>query len=236
MKVCNVCQQPKDLLDFKARSRKNNTYYYPYCFDCLKEKNKNYKLINKEKISKYEKLRYLKNRGKDKKTRPLAKSSKEYYLANRDKKIAYQKIYYSKNIAKIRKQIQKRKKERKKTDPVFRIKLEVSRAVYSALKKINSDKQGQATFNHLPYNAQQLKAHLESKFESWMNWNNWAIYNKDKWNDQDSSTWTWNIDHIIPQSKFYYTSLIDDDFRKCWALDNLRPYSAKQNILDNSRR
>lgn len=27
----------------------------------------------------------------------------------------------------------------------------------------------------------------------------------------------------------------DDNFKRCWALENLRPYSAKQNIIDGAR-
>ena len=45
------------------------------------------------------------------------------------------------------------------------------------------------------------------------------------WNDNDQSTWTWNIDHIIPQSTLPYTSMDDEIFKKCWALENLRPLS-----------
>ena len=33
-------------------------------------------------------------------------------------------------------------------------------------------------------------------------------------------------------SELPYTSMTDDNFKKCWSLNNLRPYSAKQNILD----
>jgi hypothetical protein len=28
----------------------------------------------------------------------------------------------------------------------------------------------------------------------------------------------------------------DEEFKKCWSLDNLRPLSAKQNILDGTSR
>lgn len=41
---------------------------------------------------------------------------------------------------------------------------------------------------------------------------------------------------IVPHSKFKYTSMEDQSFQKCWALINLRPYSAKQNLLDGNRR
>ena len=67
-----------------------------------------------------------------------------------------------------------------------------------------------------------------------MNWGNWGKYNKNTWKDNDPNTWKWNLDYIIPQSHFKYTSMQDEEFKKCWALENLRPYSAKQNILDGA--
>ena len=69
-----------------------------------------------------------------------------------------------------------------------------------------------------------------------MTWENHGVYNLNTWDDNDQSTWKWNIDHIIPQSKLPYTSMEDDNFKKCWALENLRPYSAKQNIIDGNKR
>lgn len=83
---------------------------------------------------------------------------------------------------------------------------------------------------------EELKQHLENQFESWMNWDNWKLYDVHTWSDNDSLTWTWNIDHIIPQSRLKYSSLQDENFQKCWALKNLRPLSAKQNIKDGARK
>jgi len=50
--------------------------------------------------------------------------------------------------------------------------------------------------------------------------------------ENDRTTWTWQLDHIIPQSTFKYTSMEDKKFQNCWALNNLRPYSANLNLLD----
>ena len=69
-----------------------------------------------------------------------------------------------------------------------------------------------------------------------MNWNNHGTYNPKTWDDNDQSTWKWQLDHIIPHSTFKYTSFNDSEFKKCWALENLRPYSAKQNIIDGATR
>lgn len=61
-----------------------------------------------------------------------------------------------------------------------------------------------------------------------MTWESRGRYN--------SKTWTWQIDHIIPHSTFKYTSMVDENFQKCWSLKNLRPLNAKQNYLDGIRR
>ena len=57
--------------------------------------------------------------------------------------------------------------------------------------------------------------------------------------DGDPSTWKWNIDHITPQSDLLFTEMSHDpesNFQKCWALSNIRPLSAKQNIIDGASR
>lgn len=73
----------------------------------------------------------------------------------------------------------------------------------------------------------KLKAHLESLFEPWMNWENYG--------NPKNSDRTWHIDHIIPQSKLLFISLEDENFKKCWALENLRPLCAKENQRKGNR-
>ena len=65
-----------------------------------------------------------------------------------------------------------------------------------------------------------------------MTWNNQGVYIPKIWNDQDPATWKWQIDHIIPQSDLPYTSMEDDNFKRCWSFENLRPLNAKQNFQD----
>ena len=67
-----------------------------------------------------------------------------------------------------------------------------------------------------------------------MNWNNHGLYRKNIWDDNDPLTWTWQLDHIIPHSVLPYKSMEDENFKKAWALSNLRPLSAKQNLLDDA--
>jgi hypothetical protein len=110
----------------------------------------------------------------------------------------------------------------------------VSRAIHAALFLQGSSKQGHSCFDYLPYTVEQMKVYLESLFEPWMNWDNYGTYKAKTWNNNDQSTWKWNIDHIIPQSMFPYVDMAENNFQLCWALSNLRPYSAKQNVIDGT--
>jgi hypothetical protein len=89
---------------------------------------------------------------------------------------------------------------------------------------------------YLPYTIQELKEHLEFQFEPWMTCDNQGKYDSQTCDDNDQTTWIWNIDHIVPQSKLTYTSLDEYNFQKAWALNNLRPLPAKQNLLNGNRR
>ena len=117
--------------------------------------------------------------------------------------------------------------------------------VNKMLKSQGFSKNGKSSKSFFPFTKNELKIHIEKQFsllenlyngEIWMTWENHGIYNPKTWNDNNPSTWTWHLDHIIPQSKLCYSSMEDGNFRLCWALSNLRPYSAKQNILDGNRR
>lgn len=54
-----------------------------------------------------------------------------------------------------------------------------------------------------------------------MSWENHGIY--------------WHIDHIYPQSLLPYESMEDDNFKKCWTLDNLRPLEKVANMKKGNK-
>ena len=126
------------------------------------------------------------------------------------------KEYYQKNKERIKERTRNYVRERRRTDKAFKMKCAVSVAVAHAMRARGHSKNGGSTFANLPYTPQQLKEHLEKQFDENMNWENYGFY--------------WNIDHIYPQSKLPYDSLEHPNFKKCWALDNLRPLEAIENI------
>lgn len=63
--------------------------------------------------------------------------------------------------------------------------------------------------------------HLERQFLPGMSWDNMS---------------EWHIDHILPRVMFHYETSADPGFSECWALTNLRPLWAKDNIDKGGKR
>jgi len=212
---------------------------------CKKHYSKQQYLLNKEKISVIGKEKYASNKSFKK------EYSKQYYLLHKTKVDNRTKLYglIHKEAAKKRNRkhyllnkmavLEKHKiycRNKRKVDPIYKLRRVVSVAICSLLKNNGGSKNGESITKYLSYSIQELKEHLEKQFESWMNWKNHGRYDIESWNDNDQATWTWNIDHIIPQSSLPYSAMTDENFKKCWGLDNLRPYSSKQNLIDNARK
>jgi 5-methylcytosine-specific restriction endonuclease McrA len=96
-----------------------------------------------------------------------------------------------------------------------RICANISEGVRASLKK--GGKAGQKTFRILGYSVAELMLHLERKFEEGMCWENYGRNG-------------WHIDHIIPLSAFNFHSVEHADFKRAWALSNLQPLWASENI------
>jgi len=223
-KICKKCQSTKPVEQFRKRIKKDRISYEAYCLGCEKEYN----------------IQSCKERYQEHKDGRV----KEYRKNNLDKILKYNRQYNKDNLQKIRlyRKSQKWKsyfsnyvKNKRINNENFKLRLYLSNSINIRLKNNGGSKLGQSYLKFLPYSIQDLKQHLESKFEPWMTWNNHGKYNK-TWNDQDPSTWTWQIDHIVPASDLPYQNMKDDNFQKCWALENLRPLSAKQNLLDGINR
>ncbi len=45
----------------------------------------------------------------------------------------------------------------------------------------------------------------------------------------------WHIDHVVPASNFSYDSFEDKEFKDCWALSNLQPLWAEENLKKGDR-
>lgn len=159
-------------------------------------------------------------------------SRRKHYINHATAIIAKNSDYKKQN----RPQINERERGRRKNDIEYKLYSTVRSVVKMSIKRNKGHKGNLATLKYLTYSIEDLKHHLEKQFESWMTWQNWGVYNAKTWDDNDPATWTWHVDHITPQSDLPYTSMKDDNFTICWALENLRPLNAKQNISEGPAR
>ena len=108
------------------------------------------------------------------------------------------------------------------------------------IRSQGGSKNGKSTKNFFPWTPEELWDHflklMQEPGNKWMAKDNQGIYDPEMWDDNDKNTWKWQVDHIIPQSDLPYDSIDHPNFKKCWTLSNLRPYSAKQNLLDGVNR
>jgi hypothetical protein len=212
MKICTKCGLEKELIGFYKSSR-NKSGYRSQCISCDKEYNE----LNKVRIKEY-----FKNRPYD------AEKSEIYYNTNKEIILSKRKEYYSNNKEcklEYQKEYQKLNKEKRnlylfekrKNDPQFRLITNVRNLIYNSFY-YNGYSKNSKTGDLLGCSFDELKQHLESKFEPWMNWNNRGLYNGD-------FNYGWDIDHIIPLS----SANKEDDIIRLNHYTNLQPLCSKIN-------
>jgi len=165
--------------------------------DCKKR----WALENKEKVK--DSATNYRERNRDK----IKVSSKIYNDNNKDK----HKKYYEENKEKIIQYQREYKKNKKKTDSLFKLKNDFSKLLLMSFKRQGFTKRSR-TFVILGCSFEEFKLYLDSKFEPWMNWNNKGFYNGEL-------NYGWDIDHVIPQS----TAKTEDEFILLNHYTNLQP-------------
>lgn len=108
--------------------------------------------------------------------------------------------------------------ERKRRSPTKALHWRISNQVASVLR---ARKNRRAAFDLVGYSAAELRVHLERQFLKGMSWENMG---------------EWHIDHIVPLSSFTITGPDDPELRRAWALTNLRPLWAKDNLAKGAKR
>lgn len=224
-KLCKKCGEEKDKNKF-SKDKKRKDGLQPHCKDCYSRyrkinresiivQKKYYYDINKKRLSQQRKQKYVENIFK------LRKQKNDCYRKNqlsRQKKIEYQKIYgreYERRTE-VKERRRKCQKERLKNDFKFVLRRRISSMLRSQLRSNKKQK----TMEMLDFDLPQLKRHLEKQFTEGMTWENIG---------------QWHIDHIIPISVFNFSLPEHLDFKRCWALSNLRPLWAKENLSKGAK-
>jgi len=193
--------------------------------DKIKEKNHLYRNKNKDKIKQYriENKDKIKEKNKDK----IKQRNQRYHREHKEEINQRKREFYANHKRKDKKYLcveyrerrNIRDRERRINDLKFKINHNIRCAIQKSLK---SNKQGKHWEHLVDYTLADLKKHLEKKFNK-KNGHTWENYGE------------WHIDHIIPVSIFNFTKPEHPDFKRCWALSNLQPLWGPENMSKGAK-
>jgi len=188
-----------------------------------KEYNKQYHIKNREERKEYCKQWRKDNSGhieqyciKHKEYRK--KYMKQYYIDHKEKEDKYSRQYRIDNKEKIIEYMKKYKNNRYKTDLKFNFNHKISEAIRKSLIR---NKAGYHWETLVGYTYNDLINRLKDTMPKGYNWQNYM----------DGKL---HIDHITPVSAHNFTKPEHTDFKRCWALSNLRLLSAKENRIKSN--
>lgn len=233
-KVCKKCNCQKGIDEFYTDKRNKKDGRMGVCKLCYDLRIKNYNATNKEKrnstVKKYNdktkesrKLYYESN-----KETIIERTRNRYFnvvkpnITNEDRERDRIRVAeYRKNnpdkVIEQRKNPERKKalneweRNKRRTDEVFRLKGNIRSLIRMSLKRSGVNKNTK-TVKILECSFDELKNHLESNFEPWMNWDNYGLYN-------GTPNFGWDIDHIIPNS----SAKCEQDVLKLNHYSNLQP-------------
>ena len=149
----------------------------------------------------------------------LKKNHKKWSEQNKEHLKKYIKEYRKNNVDKIRQIKRDYERNRKASDPLYKLISNFRTAIYQVLKESNVEK-NKHYFDILQYSPEELISHLESQFTDTMNWDNYG---------------EWHVDHKLPITSFNIQEMGDEQFMKCWSLNNLQPMWGKENIVKGDK-
>ena len=129
------------------------------------------------------------------------------------------KKWRDKNIDRHREYKRNYEKTRKHNDPTYKLIANFRTAIYTVLKENNMDKYGHY-FDILRYSPEELVVHLENQFTEGMEWDNYG---------------EWHVDHRLPITSFKFKEVGDNEFMRCWELNNLQPMWGDENISKSNK-
>lgn len=244
LKRCARCktERPADRDNFSPL-KKAKDGLHSWCKPCLAEWRREDRARKPEHYSEIGRRAWVNNRDK------RSASAKRYYAANRDAQLERmrnradeRRDQYNANrrarrasdpayAERVRqgqrataekhghKYAEQRRQAWKVAPPQRRLRTYFTAAICHSLK--GSTKGGRSWQAILGYTTEDLRKHLERQFTKGMSWENYG---------------EWHVDHIVPVASFTFESADDADFAACWALTNLRPMWARENIRKRDKR
>ena len=230
-KFCKKCGENKPLAAF-YKSKDTQTGLTNYCKNCMKKKSLEWSKNNAEKIRERNKEYREKHRDK------CDARSKAWAECNRERSRQIKQAWKKRNMETVRRharekarrdseKIKIKKKQYRSENPHIardyikeirknnlsrRISDNIGNQMRSALFRNKGRKSWEAIVG---YSVESLINHLGTKFSEGMTWENYG---------------EWHIDHIRPISSFDFETEPLKAAKECWAIGNLQPLWAIDNI------
>ena len=191
----------------RDRNRKRCQEYYQRNREQLKLWMADYNQKNadvvKERTKKY----------REKNAKKIAERNRQYVTTHAEQTRMYKHKWYEENKPRIRIE-SKRRERRYMTNPMHRLKRNLRTRVHHALAGLHkTDK----TMTLVGCSLNDLKRHIESKFQTGMTWENYG---------------KWHVDHIKPCAAFDLSD--EKNQRECFHYTNLQPLWAEDNLRKSS--
>jgi len=214
----------------------SNYHKLKFCPPCGKahrqEKDKNYYEENKERLTIYFKENHAKKM-QDPEYREMFRLRSIENRAKQPKTFVdclvcgknFQRSRYNRNCSKKCSKIWERQYQNR---PSAIMSKNLARQLHRAIKSKNTNwSKGMElegnVWVHFSFTIDEFRERFESLFTKGMTWENMGL---------------WHIDHIKPKASFNQEELADptsEDFKKCWALENLQPLWALDNIKKGAK-
>lgn len=210
MKECSRCRQSLPISAFKADGKYADGRSC-WCGPCHKAYRAEHYQANKEKVRAQNAAWHEANKGE------RSKRAKENYQSTKEvhgRRVAAAKARRPEHYRAV---ARSRMRERRKADPSVMLRARLSAQLRYCL---GTGKGGRTYKALVGYAVSELRTHLERQFLPGMTWANMG---------------KWHIDHIIPLASFKIAGPDDPQLRRAWALTNLRPLWAEDNIAKRDK-
>lgn len=187
------------------------------CINCKKEKELNY--FDKRKVSKdgyrNQCQQCIYDIRKNKFLDLTPEEKEEFRIKRNESRRKYNIIKSQESKLKEKNTRRKYHLKRLETDPLYKLRISYTRRINKCIKR---NKKGSNLLENLGCSLDCFKNHIESKFEPWMNWSNYGLYNGE-------INHGWDLDHIIPIS----SAKTEYEFNNLCHYSNIQPLCSKVN-------
>lgn len=221
LKTCIKCKIEKSILDFHIDKRSKDNHSL-YCKSCNCERAKIWRDLNpkrnaiaKKRCKEAKPLKYKETRKKwlQRNKEKVAEKIRLYREKNREKLVVVRQLWLQNNKDKVR-PVSRRAIIKYRSNPKGKLRCLIGTAIWRSLKDGKVERSWESLVD---YDVESLKQHIEKQFTDEMSWKRFMQGDI-------------HIDHVIPVAAFNFETSNDMDFQRCFALKNLQPLWAKDNL------